>query len=853
MNHPLIKKILPHAIVVALFILIAALYCRQGLQGKILSQHDAIASASETKEIGEYAKKNGEAPLWTNNVFSGMPTYQIWMPANNNLHLVANTIFSIGLPQPMQYFFLCCIMFYFLSQVLRMHTAIGFFASIAFAYCVFNPVIVGAGHITKIWCIAYMPALLAALILLYEKKYLIGFALTALFTCIEIGMNHLQIAYYTFFIIGFMTIGYLIQWIKNKEYLHIIKALGLAVVAGLLGIAVNAVTMLPTADYAKKTIRGGSQQLTDTTNDNSGGVSRSYAFSYSFAPLESFVLFAPHIYGASNGVREFSDDSKSGEALAAMPKQISDQLRGLQTSYWGSLGGTSGPPYVGAVIGILFIFSIFYLQHNYKWWLLGVSAFALLLSWGSNFAIFNNLMYDYFPLYNKFRAPSMTFVILQCVWPILAGLTLQQFVIAKVQPTKPLLYGAIGVGVLLLILSYLNLNFDYTDESIVALRKQIQGIDTGTKEYIDTAINGLISDRQEMFKNDILKFFGIALVILGIGYMYVKKIVTEKYIIIAAFTVLLMVDLLSVGSKYMNLKPNGADAFTNKDVAEINATANKANIEIMKDTSWYRVLNVSEGNPFNDAPTSAYHKSVGGYHAAKLAIYQDVIENKLQGEMQDIMERIQAKDTGLINGLNPSRYTSLAMLGTKYLILNNPPIDAKEQPSILTNNNTKGNVWFVQNVKLVQTDKECMDALNGLNPYSTSVIYSKDAKLVQPDSSVNSTATIQLVANKNNTITYKSNSNTAQFAVCSEVYYDAGWYAYIDGKQTPIIRTNYTLRGVQVPAGGHSIEFRFEPRSYAIGRSITTVAQLLILLVLAFAIFWEVKNYKKSMPLKATS
>ena len=844
MKHPLIQKLLPHVVVIVLFLIIAALYTKPALQGKVLSQHDVIASVSETKEIEAYAAKYGEAPLWANNLFGGMPTYQLGMPGNVYIVHPIKNILALGTPEPMQYFFLCCVMFYFLSQVLGMRASIGFLGSIAFAYCVYNPVIVSAGHITKIWCIAFMPALVASIILLYKKHYLVGTALTALFTCLQIGFNHLQISYYTFFIIAFLTIGYIIKWVKYKEYAHLAKALPLALIAGTLGVSVIAVNMLTTADYSKKTIRGGSLQLSDTSGNKSGGLSKDYAFSYSFAPLESFVLVAPHIYGGSNGIREFGTNSKTAQAISDMPKELSDQLYSMQTAYWGALGGTSGPPYAGIVIVVLCVIGIFYLQHQYKGWLLALCLFALVISWGKNFAVFNELLYHYLPLYNKFRAPSMAFVILQFAMPVLAMLTLQQFVLHPTTHKKQLVSGVIACGVLAIILTILNLTLPYTGEAIEGLKTSIASANMQVQDYVKPAIDGLIADRQSMFTIDIGKYIGIGLLLLLAGFLYYRKVFTQAWILPVLASFLFIVDVLPLGYTYLTTKPNGAEAFTEKTDSELNLPMGKADTQILKDSSWYRVLNISSGDPFSDATTSAYHRSVGGYHAAKLAIYQDLIENKISAEQNDIIKRYNEKDTGIMQGLTPERYTAMAMLGTKYIIMSNPATAEPNPPLVLYNQNTKGNCWFVQNIKTVANAKEAMQALTGLNPFTTAVINSKDAANILVNKTIDTAAKITLVENKHNTITYNSYSNVPEYAVLSEIYYDAGWQATIDGKPTPIIQTNYALRGIQVPAGKHSIVCTFAPKSYEIGRSITAVAQILVMALLLFAIGYTMYKYK---------
>jgi Bacterial membrane protein YfhO len=833
------KKVTPHLIAIVSFIVIASLYCQPALQGKVLEQHDIVQYQGSSKDIADYNAKNGEAPLWTNNMFSGMPTYQIWMPGNNVLPHFANSAFSLGLPQPIQFFFLACLFFYFLSQVLGVNPYIGIFGAIAFGFSTYNPVIISAGHVTKMWCIAYMPAMLASLILLYQKKYGLGTALLALFTSVQIGLNHLQITYYLFFAMVFMSVAYIINWVRNKEYGHMIKALSLAVIAGLIGLMVNAVTLLTTYEYSKETIRGGSLSLKDTAS-KSGGLTKDYAFSYSYKPMEVFTIMVPKIYGGSNGIREFGETSKVGEALSEMPPQLAQQLGGLQNAYWGSLDYTSGPPYLGAIICFLFLFSLVYLKSVHRWWIAVLSLLAVIMAMGKFFPAFNYFLFDHLPLYNKFRAPSMALVLVQLLWPIASVLTLQQFIFSeesREEKWKKLKLGLIITGTVLLFLVASYFSFDYLDDGIKELKKQIAQAGDEVKQYVNSGINALIDDRKSFFAGDLFKTFGIIAVFASLLVLYTKNILKSSMAIMIAAILLIMADLLPAGKTYIDKTPSGEDAYVEKTDEGTQLTAGKADQLILQDKSWYRVLNLAV-SPFQDATTSYHHKSIGGYHAAKIARYQDLFENKISAEIN-----LLSRDSALSNGLSQSKYPGLNMLNTKYIIAANPPQASTEQPSVITNNNALGPCWFVKAVQFAKTAADEMNALNGIDASQTAIVNETDKnKITQP--AADSSARIELVKNNNNTIEYKAKAAAVQFAVFSEVYYSEGWNAYIDGKKTDYVKTNYALRGINVPAGEHKIEFKFEPTSYSRGRMLTSIGQIAVLVLLGLGLFMEYRKKK---------
>jgi len=843
------RQLLPHVIAIVVFVVVAAFFCRVPLSGKVPQQHDVLQFEGMSKDIVDYsAAHNGERPLWTNSTFSGMPTYQISMPGNNVLPWYANAVFTLGLPRPMQFFFLACLMFYFLSQVLRINPFIGIVGALGFAYATYDPVILNAGHETKMWCIAYMPALLGAIILAYEKKYWWGIALTALFTSIIIGLNHLQISYYFFMAALAMSIVYIVKWIKDKDYKHLLKAL-LGVGAGaIIGIMVNAVILLTTAEYAKATIRGGSLSLAaDTaTQTKQGGLTKDYAFSYSFRPAESFTVIVPRIFGGSNGIREIGENSNFAEALGAVPQQMQQQLYQVGSSYWGNLGSTSGPAYMGAIICFLMLAGFFVTNSKHRWWILGISIWAFLFSWGNTIPFWGDFLFNNLPLYNKFRAPSMIFVLLQLCFPLMAMITLQQILFGNEDRQvllKKFKKALIAIGVVFAVLLLLYFSLSYTDEAGRQLRKQVANADPQVKDMVKSVLTGIQDDRKSIFMADLLRSFALIAVVAALLWLFIKNIIKSRQLVIVLTGLLLLIDLLPIGSMYFNKRANNEDFFVEKEVYETDFSPGAADVAIKKDTGTYRVLDLSgQENPFSNALPSYFHKSIGGYHAAKLAIYQDLIENKISAEINYLATKVNGRDAAILQSLDDS-CQALNMLNTKYVILNNPK-DGKDQPFYITNKKALGPCWIVSDVQFVKGGRAEMDALSHINPAVTAVVDESFKKELAAAPTSDSTARISLVKNENDKITYTFSGRSPQFCVFSEVYYKAGWNAYIDGKKSDYVKCDYVLRGMMVPAGQHTIEFKMEPESFIKGKLLTTIGQILVLLLLAVAIFFSLRDKK---------
>ncbi|WP_121355479.1 YfhO family protein [Flavisolibacter nicotianae] len=838
MKKGLFAKLLPHLIALVVFLVVAALYCQPALEGKVLNQNDVTHWKGAIHQSQTYKEAHGEYPLWTKSLFSGMPAFQIGMPANNVLPWYMHAVLTLGLPKPIQFFFLACICFYFLCCVLRINPYIGIFGSLAFAYATYNAVIIGVGHETKMWSIAYMAALLGCILIIYERRnYWLGAALTGLMTATMIAINHPQIDYYFFLVAGIMTIAYIIRWVKAKEFSHLTKALSFTLVAGVVGLLINAVTFLATLEYQKRTIRGGSGELTEKhAGDAENGLTKDYAFDYSLGKAEPIVMMVPRAFGGSSDKEEVSsEESKAVEALRTLPQQLQQQLP--LSFYWGGIGGTSGPPYVGALICFLAIIGFFVLDNRYKWWILAAVVLSIFMSWGKYFLGFNNLLYHFLPLYNKFRAPSMILVIPQLLLPLLATLAVDKVATEKeAHPFMPYFKkGLIAVGVVLAIFFLCYLSFDYKSMQDQELLKQVASANQPQlSEAVRTFYDGMIADRKSLFLSDILRTIGFCLLGAGALYLAVRKII-KPLVLGLILAVVALIDLLPVDSKYLN-----QESYMEPSENEAGFAANNFDQQILADKSYFRVFNLY--NPFNENFTSYHFNAVGGYHPAKLRIYQELIENELSKELQTISGVLQSSPTGLDSISLPA----LNMLNTKYIIGKDP--QNGQTKFALPNKGALGAAWLVRSLKVVKDAKEEMAALATLQPKDTAVIQQSFRSNVKGNGNWTAQGSITLDKNDNDVVEYTFNSNEEQFAVFSEVYYDAGWKAFIDGKQTPIAKVNYVLRGLQVPAGAHKIVFKFEPQDYLLGRKLTTVFQIVLLLLIAAAIFFEWRKHNNTQP-----
>ncbi len=826
------KKLLPHVFAISIFLIVALIYCKPALEGKVLQQTDIVQWKGMAQNSFDYKESHGNFPLWNTHLFSGMPNYHVAMESKSYL-IDFGKILSLALPKPVNFFFLACISFYILCMAFRANYVVAILGSLAFAYASYNPVIISVGHETKMRAIAYMPALLAGLLLIYQKKYIIGLTVTALFATLEIGANHPQISYYFIIIAGFMTISYIIKWIKANEWKHLFIALGLALLGGLIGIGNSAVALLTTAEYAKYTMRGGKtleSSGTEIKQVKTTGLDVDYALSYSIAKSEFLTFLMPNAFGSSSA-ETFDGNSKVVTALTEknVPENTAMQVASQLPKYWGGIEpSTSGPVYFGAIICILFIIGLVTVNNEHRWWILTTAIFGLLMAWGSYFLGFNKFLLEHLPLYNKFRAPSMSLVIHQLLFPLMAVLCLQQIFFAENSKQglqnsfKKILYVTGGVFAVLLMMYFFNNYSSFIDQQVI---KGYADPKTGNDEFGRAIVNAMVSERKSMFGTAIFRAIIFAAITLGGIYLYLKGLV-KPVIIVTAFIIINTIDLLTIDSKYLN-----SEHYLEADTYQTeNFTPSAADNEILKDKDGhFRVYNLSPDR-FQESITAYFHRSIGGYHPAKLRIYQDLIENQLSKNNMSVLN----------------------MLDTRYLLIPSQQQQQQQQQqqrqyTVQRNDSALGACWFVKEVKFVNGPVEEIKALDNFDPAKTAFVDNSFRSVVNAVPAADSSAKITLTSYDNDDIKYSTSAGSNQFAVLSEVYYPAGWTAYIDGRKTNYCKTNYVLRGLSVPAGNHNIEFKFEPTSYLKGQTLLYIANgLLWLSIIASMLYWWREQQQKA-------
>ena len=814
-----LKSLLPHAVAILALLILSIIYCKPAMNGRILSQSDNVQWQGMAREAMVYKQAHGITPLWTTSMFGGMPTYQISMETPYDFTNYIPAILTFGLPKPINVLFLSALCFYLLCIVMGTNPWIGFAGAVAYTYASYSPIIIVTGHETKMLAMAYLPAVIAGFVLIIRKKYLLGTGIMALFLTYLIGANHLQITYYFFLILAMIAIAYAIYCVLEKQYRHLIISGLLTVLAVLLSVGSNAVTLWTTYEYAKESTRGGISELTPLAgtpdSKSTGGLDREYAFRWSYGKFETFTMLVPDIYGGSSaGSLDNSSETYKKLTSIGMPEQQVQQLTQHWNLYWGdqSVLGTSGPVYMGAVICFLALLGLFIIRSWHKWWLIAISIAGILLAWGSNFPSFNYFMFDHFPLYNKFRAPSQALIIPQFSFAILAALTLQELISgrsSREELLKKLKWTGMILAGILLVIYAASFNFRYTNATGSAenpggddaFHSRLVQMSQGNTQLADELMVALYADRETLFHNDVLRtiiFTGFAFLFL---WLFLKNRFKTTWFL-AAISLLIVVDLLQVDNRYLN-----TESFMDESSYSLPFQASAADQQILLDKDpYYRVFNLT-ASPFDDAMTSYFHKSVGGYHAAKLQLYADLIERQIS------RNNIQV----------------LNMLNTKYVIV--PGKDG--QPVAQRNPDALGNAWFVKHILWARDADAEMKALDRLDTRDTVVIDQRYKELVKGVPAFDSTAAISLIANNLNEISYSSTAAAQQFAVFSEVYYEQGWNAFIDGQPAPYCRVNYALRGMAVPAGKHTITFKFEPSSYYTGIKLSISSYIVMLLLLA--------------------
>ncbi len=820
------KNIIPYAVAIVVFLLITLIYFSPVLEGKKLKQHDIAMFKGMSKEIADHRESTGEEALWTNSMFGGMPAWQISVQYSGNLITYIDKIVTLWMPYPANYVFLYFLGFFILMLVLKIDPWVGLVGAVAFALSSYFFIILGAGHTSKAHAIGYMAPVLAGIILTFRGKYWQGALLTAIALALEIKSGHLQITYYLLIIVIVYGIFKLIETIVNKDYTHFFKATGILLLAALLAVLTFTTNLWATYDYGKDTMRG-KPELTKNADIKSSGLDKDYITAWSVGIGEMWGLIIPNVKGGASGLLGNVDAIK--EADPAFRNAISQQ----SNAYWGDQPGTSGPVYIGVIVMFLFVLGMFIVKGKLKWVLFTVTMLSILLAWGKNWMPLTDFFIDYIPGYNKFRAVSMILVIAELSIPILAFLALGKIVQdPKILSTnKNSLYISFGLtgGIILLFYIAPSVFFDFTSAGEKSqFAELLKGNDPA---QVNVYLSSLESVRISIFKADAIRSFIFVLLAAALVYLFsINKI--KKPWLIAGLGLLILIDMVGINRRYIN-----NDNFIRAREFETPFKASAANSYILNDkTSDFRVLDISTST-FNDASCSYFHKSIGGYHGAKLQRYQDLIESDIQGEITSIYNVLSAQPTRDKIESTFSNLQVLNMLNMKY-VLYNP--DAMP----LINIHAYGNAWFVNNTVIVDGADEEIDEVGKHNLKTTAIVDNDFAEdLVGKTYSPSSNSAIKLVSYEPNNLVYDYESDSEQLVVFSEIYYNKGWNAYIDGEEVPYIRANYVLRAMQIPEGKHNIEFRFEPRIWVIGERISFASSFLLILLLIAGIAFEARKY----------
>jgi hypothetical protein len=801
-----LQKFFPHALAILGFVFISTLYFFPVLQGKHIFQSDIAQYTGMAKEQNDFRATHQEEPYWTNSAFGGMPTYQLGAKYPHDYIGAIDDVLRF-LPRPADYLFLYFLGFYGLLLVLKADPLKAFFGALAFGFSTYLIIILGVGHNAKAHAIAYMPLVIAGFILVFQKKYIWGGLLTMFAVALEVNANHFQMTYYLLIFLLILSGYFIYEGIKAKEYKTLLYSIGTLFVAGLFAIGANATNLLATTEYANFSIRGksnlsfnpdGTKRTTDVA------MSRDYITEYSYGIAESFNLIAPRLFGGSNNEKVGTDSSMFEFMISqGVPEaQATDFVSGMPT-YWGDQPIVSAPAYIGAVVFFLGILALFIDDRKIKYAFLGGAFVSLILSWGKNFPALTDFCIDYIPMYNKFRAVSSIQVILELCFPVLAIMGLQSFFkLEKEKQLKPLLQsGAVGLGLIL----------------VLFLSKSLFSFSGGSDSYFlesygPSFVDALKADRKSLYSADLLRSGFFILIAAGVLWLFIKNKIAQNTAIILV-GLFMVSDLFFVDKNYVSNK----DFVSARDI-EVPFQETTTDVEILKDPTNYRVFDIQG---WMQARTSYFHKAIGGYSAVRPQRVQQLFDYQIAKNNTEILD----------------------MLNVKYIIQTDK--EGKEYPII--NPDANGNAWFVSKVEFVDNSDAEMKALGNLNSKEIAIINEKEFSAIKGKAfAKDNLATLTLDSYKPNNLKYTSTNSKEGLAVFSEMYYEKGWIALVDGKETPIMRADYALRAIVVPAGKHSIEFKFDPQVVKTGSAIALVSSIGMLLFLAGGIYFERKKSLKN-------
>ncbi len=828
-----VNKFLPYIAAIILFIVLSFAYFSPLLEGERMNQHDLKTYKGGAKEIIDYREATGNEALWTNSMFGGMPAYLISTQYHGNLLQYLYRILQIG-PRPASQLILLLLGGFLLFLALRINPWLSAIGAIAFAFSSYNFIIILAGHNSKVIAIAYVAPVLAGIFLTMNGKKLLGAAITGIFLSLQILAGHPQITYYMAIIILFFGLSELYFSFRERQFKDLLLSAGLLVVVVVFAVLSNYSRLATTMEYSDYSMRS-ETELTQDEEDQTGGLPLSYATGWSYGVDETMTLMIPGFKGGSSSY-QLNENSATFKALAKLDRNFARSFIANTPMYWGNQASTAGPVYLGVVIVFLFVLGMFILDNRYKWWILAVSALAIMLSWGKNFMGLTEFFMHHIPGYNKFRTVSMTLVIPQITFPILAILTLHKVLFGNIEKAK-LLHGlkwAAGIvgGLSLLFLVFPSMAGNFSSPMDMRTVDALSGGNPQARKALsDSLIPALEADRITMLRKD--AFRSLLFVLLTGGLLYLYKIREQKLsmnIVLGILALLVITDMWPVNKRFLN-----DAAFEPKSKAEIPYTATTADQVINQSQGKNeRVLNLTVST-FQDGQTSYFHQSLGGYHGAKMRRYQDLINTRMMDELQILIGALQQQDMtavdSTLSGLN-----ILNMLNTKYIIIN-------PNTAPLTNPHAQGNAWFVNKLEYVENADEELEEVSTIDLSQTAVA---DRKFSNEISAVNYNGSpsdqIILSEYKPNKLTYESTSGAERLAVFSEIYYEKGWQATIDGTQADHIRVDYLLRGLLVPAGEHTIVFEFRPKSYYTGEKVSYAGSVLLIVFLFGVLFMEYRK-----------
>ena len=824
-----LKRYLPDVLAVLLFAVISyAYFFPADIEGRILYRHDSSAGRGAGQEASVYHQQTGKTTRWTNSTFSGMPTYQT-APSYKSTDGLGKLVkaYHLWLPENVWYLFVYLLGFYILLRAFDFRWYLAALGSVVWAFSSYFLIIIAAGHIWKVMALAYLPPMIAGLVLAYRGKYLWGLIVTAIFAAFEVNANHVQMTYYYLFIIFFMVIAWLVEALQKKQMAHFWKATAACAVGAALGICINISNLYHTWQYGQESMRGKSELVKQNAeNQTNSGLDRDYITQWSYGIGETWTLLIPNTKGGASFplvMNKTAMDHADNNYI-----QIYQQL----TQYWGEQPGTSGPVYVGAFVLMLFILGLFIVKGPMKWALLAATVLSILLSWGRNFMGFTDFFLDYIPMYAKFRTVASILVIAEFTIPLLAMLALKQVIEQKdlKKLSKPIFLSfALTAGFCALFALMPSLFFsDFVSSGELHAMSQIPA------DQLNPLLDNLREMRRAMFTADCWRSFWIIVVGMGLLFLYLTKKLKAEYTV-GAILLLCLIDMWQIDKRYLN-----DEMFVEKSQREAPQPLTNTDQQILQDKSLdYRVLNLAS-NTFNENETSYYHKSIGGYHAAKLRRYQEMIDAYIAPEMQKLMPAIAEAqgDMTLIPG--DSIYPVLNMLNTKYVIV---PLQGGQTVPI-QNPYAYGNAWFVDKVNYVDNANQEIDMIGRLNLRHEAVADKKfQEQLGNAVDQDNAVVTIK--AYEPNHLVYDVQSDKGGVVVFSEIYYP-GWTATIDGQPAELGRVNYILRALNVKAGNHLVELSFNPKTVERTETIAYVAFVLLLLAVAAVVFIEWKKQKKA-------